>query len=415
MKPSPFPNKKTPSKTTPWRVTVPAAIARGKRTAKYFATKEAAEVFCRQAKKPGFTLEEFVPAVPKSEQDEFAVAIKRFAALYDGKISNAYAAHEKLQKLQNIRPATVREAVEAFQAWRQTQVGRTFKQSTVTSDRWRLLKLINAFDRVQLTDLTPVALREFFDGITGDPRSVYKSVRVFFGWATDRGYLGEDPMVSVKPVGEYGINNEYYPVATFRRMLRIAAGLEAPHAGGESTRAFIDMLPWFVLSGFCGLRSCEAYRLNRGAEAIRWTDLHFDAEVPNIEVREEVAKATARDTDIRHVESAHYLEAAKAWLSIVQPNGPYIVRWTKRQMQELKRDFTKATKIKFIENGFRNSFATYALTFNGLQGVGKLALEMGNSEGICKRHYVKNIAPGSGRAWFSLRPFEVVSSAAATA
>jgi hypothetical protein len=82
-------------------------------------------------------------------------------------------------------------------------------------------------------------------------------------------------------------------------------------------------------------------------------------------------------------------------------------------MQELKRDFTKATKIKFIENGFRNSFATYALTFNGLQGVGKLALEMGNSEGICKRYYVKNIAPGSGRAWFSLRPFEVVSSPAA--
>jgi hypothetical protein len=39
-----------------------------------------------------------------------------------------------------------------------------------------------------------------------------------------------------------------------------------------------------------------------------------------------------------------------------------------------------------------------------LQGVGKLALEMGNAEDTCKRHYVKNIAPGSGRAWFSLRP-----------
>ena len=81
-------------------------------------------------------------------------------------------------------------------------------------------------------------------------------------------------------------------------------------------------------------------------------------------------------------------------------------------MQELKREFKKATGLKFTENGFRNSFATYALTFNGLQGVGKLALEMGNSEATCKRHYVKNIAPGSGKAWFSLRPFEVVPAIA---
>jgi hypothetical protein len=385
----------------------------GRRKSKYFRTRDDAEKFVQRLKIEGRAALDQSRRQP--HQDAFGIAVREFAKLYDGKIANAYAAHEKLQKLQNVRPATVREAVEAFQAWRQTQVGRTFKQSTITGDRWRLLKLLNAFDRLQLTDLTPIALREFFDGITGDPRSVYKSVRVFFGWATDRGYLGENPMVSVKPFGEYGINNEYYPVATFRRMLRIAAGLEAPRVGAEPTRAFIDMLPWFVLSGFCGLRSCEAYRLNRGAEAIRWTDLHFDAEVPNIEVREEVAKATARETDVRHVESAHYLEAVKAWLALVPANGPFIVRWTKRQMQELKRDFTKATKIKFIENGFRNSFATYALTFNGLQGVGKLALEMGNSEGICKRHYVKNIAPGSGRAWFNLRPFEVVSSAAASA
>lgn len=388
-------------------------FANGKRKAKYFVTRALAQKFIQKLKTEGRAALEHSRRQP--HQDAFGIAVREFAKLYDGKISKAYAAHERLQKLQNIRPATVREAVEAFQAWRQTQVGRTFKQSTVTGDRWRLLKLVNALEVVQLVEVTPVALREFFDQISGDPRSVYKSVRVFFGWATDRGYLGENPMVSVKPVGEYGINNEYYPVATFRRMLRIAAGLEATHAGGEPTRAFIDMLPWFILSGFCGLRSCEACRLNRGAEAIRWTDLHFDAEVPNIEVREEVAKATARGTDLRHVESAHYLEAAKAWLTLVPANGSFIVRWTKRQMQELKRDFTKATKIKFIENGFRNSFATYALTFNGLQGVGKLALEMGNSEGICKRHYVKNIAPGSGRAWFSLRPFEVVSSAAASA
>jgi hypothetical protein len=73
-------------------------------------------------------------------------------------------------------------------------------------------------------------------------------------------------------------------------------------------------------------------------------------------------------------------------------------------MQALKAEFTAATGIRFVENGFRNSFASYALTYTGLDGVGKLALEMGNSEAICKRHYIKALEPRSGQAWFSLRP-----------
>jgi integrase len=402
------------SKTTPWRVMLPKSLTHGKRKAKYFATKEDALKFCRQAEKPGFTLEGFVPAVPKSEQEEFGVAIKRFAALYDGKIANAYAAHEKLQKLQNIKPATVREATEAFMAARKagwSPKGKPPKASTIDADRWRLLKLENRFSRVQLSDLSEVELRIFFDEIKNrNKRSIYKTVHLFFTWALLYKYVGENPMAQIEPTGKFGINNDYYPVATFRRMLLIASGLEPVKPGKAPTREFLDLLPYFVLSGFLGLRSCEARRENRLAEAIRWTDLHFDVEVPNVEVREEVAKQTARDSDVHWIESSHALEAVKAWLPIAQQKSPFIVPWTKRQIQELKREFTKATGIKFIKNGFRNSFATYGLTYNGLQGVGKLALEMGNAEDTCKRHYVKNIAPGSGRAWFSLRPFEVVSS-----
>lgn len=414
MKPISFPNG-----NKNWRVMPPARYTAGKRKTFYFVTKDEAETFCKNVKRYGAAaIESSAPVLTKTQEDRFSVAVNHAAELVGGDVTKVYEAIRHYQKTRlNVKPATVREAVEAFQAWRQAQAaGGKLSKSTVDADRWRLLKLINAFDVVQLVELTPVVLREFFDGITGDPRSVYKSVRAFFGWAIERGYLGENPMATVKPVGEYGINNEYYSPETFRRMLRIAAGLDPVKAGGAPTQAFRDLLPWFILSGFLGLRSCEAYRLNRTAEAIRWTDLHFEAEpVGFVEVREEVAKATARATDLRHIETAHYLEAAKAWLDYLGApgqEGPFIVIWTKRHMQELKRRFTKATGLKFSENGFRNSFATYALTFNGLQGVGKLALEMGNSEQICKRHYVKTIAPGSGQAWFNLRPFEVVPAAA---
>ena len=47
--------------------------------------------------------------------------------------------HYKKTRL-NLRPATVREAVEEFQAWRKSRV----EFSTWDSDKWRLLKLIRA-------------------------------------------------------------------------------------------------------------------------------------------------------------------------------------------------------------------------------------------------------------------------------
>jgi hypothetical protein len=409
------------SETSPWRVILPTALTHGKRKAKYFATKKDAEGFCKIANKPGFTLDGFVPAIPKSEQDEFAVAIKRFAALYDGKISNAYAAHEKLKKLQNIKPATVREASALFMAARQagwSPKGRPPGKSTIESDRCRLYFFEDRFSATQLSDLGEVELRTFFDEINNDnKKSIRKSLSVFYTWAMRYKYVGENPisLIDSKEFGQYGVNNEYYPVATFGRMLRIAAGLEPVRPGQAPTRDFIDMLPYFILGGFAGLRRCEALRVDRGADAIRWTDLHFDAEIPNIEIREAVAKRTARQSDLHYIDADYALESVQAWLPLCPQNSPLICRWTQRYMQELKRRFTKATGIKFIENGFRNSFATFALSYNGLQGLDGVARQMGNTAEIIRRHYMRNLPAGSGRAWFSLRPFEVVSSAAASA
>jgi hypothetical protein len=298
----------------------------------------------------------------------------------------------------NLTPATVREAVEEFQRIRAAKVS----PATLDDDRWRLLQLVKAFERCQMSELTDANLRKFFDGLKGNPRSIYKSVRVFFGWAKDYGYIAINPMLGITPVGEFGVRKEIYSTHTFARMLGIAAGLEPPRAGQEVTHDFIALLPWFALSGFCGLRSCEAFRLNRGADAIRWSDLYFDRGF--IEIREGVAKATRRSSDARHIETPHYLAAAQAWLSLVPRDSETIVPWSERTMVVLKREFAKRTGIKFVQNGLRNSFASYALTYDGLVGVGKLALEMGNSEGVCKRFYVRTLEPRSGQAWFNLRP-----------
>lgn len=413
MKPTPFSHPKWK-----WRCQVAGRYyPDGKRKTKYFETKEAADKFASQLDRFGLAAVESKAPVAKPAEDQFSLAARDLARLFDGDVAKLYQAAERIAKSQNIKTGTVREVVEIYQAERQDRVNaKKLAASTYDAERWRILKLLNAFEEIELVALTPALLHEFFAKVPGDLKSIHKTINQFFLWATQRNYLFENPMVRItaKSLGaSYGINDEFYPVETFRRMLRIAAGLEPVKPGGAVTRDYIDLLPWFVLSGFLGLRSCEAFRLTRAADSIRWDDLKLAATIPYIDIRSEVAKRTKRKSDQRGIQSAHALAAVEAWLALVPRHSAHIVRWTKRNIQDLKAEFSEATGIKFANNGLRNSFATYGLSISGLEGVGRMALEMGNSEAICKRHYVSWVAPGTGRAWFGLRPFEVVQPVAA--
>jgi integrase len=383
------------SQTTPWRVMVPTRYsADGKRKARYFRTKEDALAFCKETKKPGF-----MPADVKTqkETDHFGALVQMALSRLGDDPDQLIQAIKQQEKRLKLTPATVREAVEEFQRVRAGKVG----QRTHEQDRWRLLKLIRAFEHRRMADVTETDLRRFFDelGTKINTRSVHKTVRVFFDWAKQYNYVVENPMLNIKPDHKFGINNDTYSPESFERMLRITAGLEAPGPDKEPTRDFADLLPWFILSGFCGLRSCEAYRITRTSEAIRWSDLYFDRGW--IHIRKEVAKP---NTPARNIERQHALAAAQSWLALANRERDFVVPCCETKIRDLKREFTKATGIKFVENGLRNSFASYALTYTGLDGVGKLALEMGNSEAICKRHYIQTLEPGTGQAWFGIRP-----------
>jgi integrase len=294
----------------------------------------------------------------------------------------------------------VREVIVIYQEERK----KTVRPSTWDSDRWRLLKLDLAFAHLPIIELSEDVLREFSKSVKGDWTSIYKSLNTFFQWAKKQKYLIENPLLNIEHE-PFGSNKEVYSVETFGRMLRIAAGQERPRKAKEPTLEFIGLLPWFLLSGFCGLRSCEAYRLNKEREALRWDDLRLDGEKrPYVEIRPEVAKSTRRPDDHRRIFSPLYIEALRGWLPLVPRMSPFVVPWTKRHMQNLKCEFTKATGIGFKENAFRNSFASYALAIENIEGIGHLAIEMGDSEAICKKHYVSSLQPLIGEQWFGLRP-----------
>lgn len=381
-----------------WRVMVPARISpTHKRRAYYFKTEKEAEAKIKEIERFG------LGALTEKAEEKIQDDAKHWQYLAEThgltkeEITQALQRQVKVAKLSN---KTLRQALEEYQQTRKA----TKKWSTVEADRRRLLKLYRPFENRQMADISQADLRRWFDQLSTriNTRSVHKSARTFFGWARDHNYVADNPMLEVKPLHKFGFNKGIYQPEVFARMLRVAAGLEAPNEEGEPTRDFIDLLPWLAISGFCGLRNCEAYRETSQDQSIRWNDLYWDRGF--IEVRHEVAKRTKRDDDTRHIERPHALAAARAWLELAPRKSDLVVPWTKRKIQDLKREFTAATGILFKANGLRHSFASYALTYTGLDGVGKLSWEMGDSETICKRYYLKRLPPGTGKAWFGIRP-----------
>jgi len=67
-------------------------------------------------------------------------------------------------------------------------------------------------------------------------------------------------MAKMKPLDEWGVNNEILNPALFQRLLRVVQGLEGPRAGLEGTQTYKRLLPYLVLGGLQGLRTCEMIR-----------------------------------------------------------------------------------------------------------------------------------------------------------
>lgn len=407
MKPTSF-----ASKTTPWRVQLPASRSPDrKRKARYFKTPEEAKRFCARLARGESLAEIDGQAASAAAVNEDAPLIQAAKRMTNGKTHEIFQALELWQKTRlNVKGGLFVEVVNAFAESRRGKL-----QHDVWIDHnSRLKKLVQKFGNAQIVDITEADLDDFFDELPGHTRSIHTTAKVFFKWARKKKFIGINPMADIEPREPWNARKQNYQVPTFSRMLRIAAGLEGCRPDEEPTQDFIRLLPWFVISGFCGLRSCEAFRTKLADDAIKWSDLHFDrqsSDAPRgfIHIRHDIAKRTKRSSDKRNIKNPIYVEAAQAWLELVPRESEFIVIATERFLWKLKREFQARTGIKFLGNALRNSFASYALTAEGKEGVGQLALQMGNSEAVCLAFYIETLEPGTGIAWFGLRPDQPVN------
>jgi len=71
-----------------------------------------------------------------------------------------------------------------------------------------------------------------------------------------------------------------------------------------------------------------------------------------------------------------------------------------RRLKRFRQAF--ALDKKWINNGLRHSYATYSLAKD--KNYAALAVLMGNSEAILKRHYVKGVKVQDSKEFWNLEP-----------
>jgi hypothetical protein len=380
--------KKIPGRDL-YRIIVPARLNDGKQQARYFKTKELAETEIRRINHRG------ISAKREIDDHEFAVltVAKRRGFTPDDilKAMDVYQA----TVLNVAKRAHLFELVEKFLE-RQVHEGRAPR--TLDDDRQRLSKLCMSFENIDVCRLTETGLRQYLEHYPpgSNRRSHYKAVRKFIKWAHESGFLALDLMARIRPLDQWGVNSEIVPIEDFRRLLFVTADLEPIEPGEAPTTRYIGLLPYFVLGGLAGMRRAELLRDRNSQSILEWTDILWDKNL--ISIRDEVAKQT-RAADRRRLIPLE--PAAREWLNLVrQPVGPVVNLWQSTHTK-LTRELFKALEIDLPENGLRNSYASYAQTF---RSPGEVAKACGDLESTIKRFYTQLLEPGSGRAWFDIRP-----------
>jgi hypothetical protein len=371
-----------------YRVWVPARLSEKRKDCRrFFETKDQAEKFIFETKRSGS-----VELAELAVEEKHILGVIRQSQKYEPKLLlEAWQRFEKEEIVED-RNLTVQELVEKFVS-RQKAQGRSAR--TLIDDRSRLKAMTHAMGHIRAGAVKRADILRYMEGIPPgtNRRSHHKTVRKFWHWAHDLGHVGNDPMAKLKPLDEWGVNNEILSPVLFQRFLRVVQGLEGPMDGLKGTQEYRRLLPYLVLGGLQGLRTCEMIRERRKDPVIEWRDFLWKKGL--IVVRDEVAKQTRARDKLR------YVPLEPVTIKLLKPVAGLgaVISVADSTFYRLRQKLCKEMRVRWPENCLRNSYATYAQTF---RSSGDVARAMGDAESTVKRFYVRTLEPGVGKEWFDL-------------
>jgi integrase len=281
---------------------------------------------------------------------------------------------------------TAAELARQFVTYRE---GKGLHRSTTGEDRFVAKRLAEHLGNLPAHEIGPAEIRSFLDTATGNSieRKLYKVASLIFAYGREQRALIINPFDELdRPQVAYATPGILQP-AEFKQLLLAAEKKQ------------VTLVPFLALAGFAGIRREEMLKEYADDEVLQWSDIDWDKKM--ITIRDGVAKQTSRELGDRRfipMEAAlvHWLEPYRKESG---PIVPVVDSAFRRRFKKLR----EAAKLNPSRNALRHSYASYWLARSKKEGLGRLALQMGNSEAVVKRHYLEILSRDDGKAWFGLR------------
>jgi integrase len=242
--------------------------------------------------------------------------------------------------------------------------------------RVRLGRFANSYGEEMIAGISAGRVDEWLRGLGVGPvtRNTFRRrLAVLFGFAKRRGYLAENPIFDVERAKEQEREVGILSVIETSRLLACASP---------------EMLPFWTIGAFAGLRRAEIERLT-------WSEVDFEGGV--IEVKAAKAKTGSR----RLVTMQPNL---RKWLT---PYRTRVGRVCPVNLQHKINDDRERAGLHtgWPQNALRHSFGSYHLA--NFNDTSKLALEMGNSPAIIFQHYRQLVKPLQAQRYWQIAPTSI--------
>jgi integrase len=240
----------------------------------------------------------------------------------------------------------------------------------------------------KMHEITTADVRAFLDSREDrtSKRNDYKELSPMFSWAREQGMLVINPLAEIKRPRANNDPPEILTIDGFEKLLKAA------------DKDYPDVLPFLVLAGFAGLRTCELVQEREDDQVVQWSD--FDG-WNVLKIRSEVAKQTSRESGDRRFVKLD--PAVKYWLSHLRRDSGRALDRSQSSFRKRMALLQTGVDVQMPDNVLRHSYASYWIAGHRKQGFGELAINMGNSESTAKRHYVESLHPADGKKWFGIR------------
>jgi integrase len=198
------------------------------------------------------------------------------------------------------------------------------------------------------------------------------SLVTLFRFAKSRGYLPKDRLTEADGLARAKERRSEVGIFSPKEMMRLLAAAD------------FDLVPFFAIGAFAGLRHWEMLRLT-------WADINF--EDGHILVAAEKAKTAQR----RIVPIQPNLST---WLAPYRGRGGRICPY--EHMTTSMEAVCEDAKIKWAKNGLRHSYGSYRLAQT--KNAAQVSLEMGNSPRMVFQHYREVVTEKQAQQWFAILP-----------